>query len=486
MKVCNHQFRKHFILSLCIWFIFTGIVSISHAQNNKAVSVSTVSPGNNRLPLLKISDNKRFFTTADGKPFFWLGDTGWLLFVKLNREEVDQYLEDRRQKGFNVIQVMVIHDIHHAVNVYGDSALINQDVAKPKVTPGNSFGDKTQYDFWDHVDYVIHKAAEKGIYMALVPIWGSNVKDGKISVQQAQVFAKFLADRYKNQTNIIWVDGGDIKGSDKEAVWKMIGNTLRANDPNHLITFHPRGRSTSSAWFHKEPWLDFNMFQSGHKDYAQDTVEPRIGEDNWKFSKNDYALKPTKPTLDGEPVYERIPHGLHDTLAKQWMANDVRRYAYWSVLSGGCGFTYGHNAVMQFYKPGTGAGAYGCKEAWQDALNDSGARQMVYIKNLVLSEPYAERVPDQSLIAGQQGEKYNYLVAARGKTYAFIYTYTGRTIPVVMGKISGKKVKASWFNPQNGKYNLIGLFTNQGVHQFDPPGDVADGNDWVLVLESIQ
>jgi hypothetical protein len=61
-------------------------------------------------PKLRISDNKRFLITETGDPFFWLGDTGWLLFTKLSREEGERYLEDRRQKGFNVIQVMVIHN----------------------------------------------------------------------------------------------------------------------------------------------------------------------------------------------------------------------------------------------------------------------------------------------------------------------------------------------------------------------------------------
>ena len=50
------------------------------------------------LPLIKISDNHRYFTT-DGKPFFWLGDTGWLLFSKLKREEAIQYLDTRRKQG---------------------------------------------------------------------------------------------------------------------------------------------------------------------------------------------------------------------------------------------------------------------------------------------------------------------------------------------------------------------------------------------------
>ena len=77
---------------------------------------------------------------------------------------------------------------------------------------------------------------------------------------------------------------------------------------------------------------------------------------------SDYHKLPTKPTLDAEPIYEGIPHGLHDTLAARWTANDVRRYAYWSVFAGACGYTYGHNSVMQFHKAGEKTGAYGAHE----------------------------------------------------------------------------------------------------------------------------
>src|SRR6476469_9959634 len=106
---------------------------------------------------LKISANHRYFTDQNGNPFFWLGDTGWLLFSKLNREEAEQYLEDRRKKGFSVIQVMVLHTVA-AANVYGDSALINKNVAHPLTTDGNNFSDPKQYDFWDHVDYIVDLA----------------------------------------------------------------------------------------------------------------------------------------------------------------------------------------------------------------------------------------------------------------------------------------------------------------------------------------
>jgi hypothetical protein len=318
--------------------------------------------------------------------------------------------------------------------------------------------------------------------MALVPVWGSNVKAGLVPEEAAKIFTSFLVNRYKNKNNIIWVNGGDLKGSDGLAVWNIIGNTIRSMDQKHLITFHPRGRSTSSEWFHKAEWLDFNMFQSGHKDYAQDTAEPRIGEDNWKFAAGDYALQPTKPTMDGEPSYENIPHGLHDSLAPLWHADDVRRYGYWSVLSGGAGFTYGHNAVMQFFN-GIGTGDYFTKQKWSDAIKDPGSSQVQYIKKLMLSKSAVGRVPDQSLIANQ-GSRYDHLVALRGNDYAFIYSYTGRHIQLNLGKINGEKIDASWYDPRNGKYKSIGTFINKGEHEFDPPGNPQNGNDWVLVLST--
>jgi len=450
-----------------------------------ALTCFTVNAQTVGLTRLKISANHRYFTTSDGKPFFWLGDTGWLLFEKLTREEAEKYLEDRRQKGFNVIQVMVLHDIG-IKDAYGDSALINRNVATPRVVAGNSLADKT-YDYWDHVDYIVNLAASKGIYIAMVPVWGSVVKARKVNQTQARVYATFLAKRYRDKPNVIWMNGGDIPGSDSIKVWKTIGATLHQFDPGHLITFHPRGRTQSSIWFHSEPWLSFNSFQSGHRNYKQDTSKNdfKYGEDNWKYVNSDYKKLPVKPTLDAEPSYEGIPQGLHDTTEVRWTAADVRRYAYWSVFAGGAGYTYGDNSVMQMHLQSDKGSAYGAKAYWFDAINDPGSSQMINIKKLVLSRPYFERVPDQTLIAGKQGAKYNYLVATRGKNYAFIYTYNGRNMLIAMGKIAGEKVKASWFDPRTGVTQVIGSFVNNGTHEFNPPGEVKDGNDWVLILDSI-
>ncbi|SHJ03338.1 glycoside hydrolase family 140 protein [Pseudozobellia thermophila] len=433
------------------------------------------------LPKLKISENNRYFITGKNEPFFWLGDTAWLLFKKLNREEIETYLEDRKQKGFNVIQVMTLHSLDMA-NVYGDSALVGQNVSKPLVTPGNDPSDQAAYDFWDHVDYTVDLAEKKGLYMALVPVWGTNVKGGGVSQDEAEAYARFLADRYRSKNNIIWLNGGDTHGDQKTEVWHTIGNTLKAGDPDKLMTFHPFGRMQSIDWFNEASWLDFNMFQGGHRRYDQDDSPRGYGQDTWRYIEEGYGLSPIRPTLDGEPSYEGIPQGLHDTLQPLWTADDLRRYGYWSVFAGAAGFTYGHSAVMQMYRTNDKA-AYGNKELWYDALHSTGSGQMIHLKNLMLHYPYLERIPDQSLVA-DQGEKYNYLVATRGKGYALIYTYNGRLLKINMGKISGDAIEARWYDPRTGKSIDIGTVENTGVREFDPPGEPRDGNDWVLVMTS--
>lgn len=440
-----------------------------------------------QLQPLQVAANPHYFQTADGKPFFWLGDTGWLLFVKCNRREVLHYLDLRQQQGFNVIQVMVLHTLS-AKNVYGDFALTNGDISKPAITNGVAFEDSAQYDFWDHVEFIINEAAKRRIYMALVPVWGSNVKGGKVNVAQAKAYAKFLAERYKKYSNVIWMNGGDIPGDEHMEIWNAIGTTLKKYDPAHLVTFHPRGRYTSSDWFHPQPWLDFNMVQSGHRTYAQDTSlreKHRFGEDNWRYIKLDWSLKPTKPVLDGEPSYEHIPYGLHDSLQPRWDAAAVRRYAYWSVFAGAAGFTYGDNAVMQFHTIKEGGGSFGVRENWQDELTATGATQMQFIKKLMLSYDYFSRVPAQELIVNNNQTRYNYILATKGTGYAMVYTFTGKPFRVNLGKLGFKPAKAQWYFPASGKYVPVKLNRRTGVAQFDPPmaKENADGTDRVLVLE---
>ncbi|HTN70954.1 MAG TPA: glycoside hydrolase family 140 protein [Methylomirabilota bacterium] len=429
-----------------------------------------------------VSANGHFLQYKDGKPFFWLGDTAWNLFQRLDRIETERYLENRRLKGFNVIQAVAFHDSGER-NAYGASALLDNNAGHPDVTPGNDFSKPGEYDYWDHIDWVVDLAAKKGIYIAILPVWGSSVKTGTLNAENAGTYARWLAARYRDKQNIFWILGGDIRGDSSPEIWKAMGRTLKQEDPNHLITYHPFGRTQSSTWFHDEPWLDFNMFQSGHRRYDQDDAPGAKGEDNWRYANEDYARRPPKPTLDGEPSYENIPQGLHDSGQPYWTDKECRRYAYWSVFAGSAGHTFGNNAVMQMHKPDSGPGAFGVRDYWYEAIDEPGSGQMQYLRFLILSRPYLDRVPDQGLIAGENGVRDNYIAATRGRAYLFAYVYAGRPFNIRMGAISGKQARAWFYDPRNGSAQQIGLFPNRGIRAFTPPGSPAHGNDWVLVLD---
>ncbi|HEY0621594.1 glycoside hydrolase family 140 protein [Sphingomonas sp.] len=442
----------------------------------------TAAPANaqDKTPPLKVSANGRYLE-AGGKPFFWLGDTGWLMLGKLNREETERYLAKRAAQGYNVIQVMMLHRPDMANPVAG-AALVDGDLKRPRVTPGSDLSRPGEYDYWDHLDWVFDRAAAHGLYIALVPVWGDFADFRLLDVASAQVIGRFVAERYKAKPNLIWMNGGDRYPELSPAAWDMLGKTIRAIDPHHLMTYHPAGRASSSWMFHKAEWLDFNMYQSGHQSYAQDQQLYARGEDNWVYTADDLSRSPQKPTIDGEPSYENIPHGLDRAPEPRWQAADVRRYAWWSVLAGAFGHTYGENSVMQFFVRGGKANAYWPKLSWDEALDAPGGQQMRHLKELILSRPFLERVPDQSLIIGN-GKRYERVAATRGASYAIAYSYTGKPFTVQMGKISGKRVRAAWFDPRTGKSQAIGVFANRGKRLFTPPGTPAPGNDWALVLD---
>ncbi len=426
---------------------------------------------------IKVSENHRFLVHENGVPFFWLGDTGWLAASRLTRDNMNFYFSACAENGFNVVQVSVLHEIPF-YNVYGKPALPNGfDFSKINI-PG-------EYGYWDHIDYMVDAAAKKGIYIGIVCTWGANVKSGKISESDAVKYGSFLANRYKKNPNIIWLIGGDTRGDQNKEVWQTLAKTIRKIDPDHLMTYHPFGRTSSSEWFNGESWLDLNMFQSGHRRYGQtvgdgaQSAMKNAEEDNWRFVEKAYTLTPQKPILDGEPSYEGIPAGLHDFTEPLWKAEDVRRYAYWSVLAGSCGHTYGNNAIMQMLSPGINP-AYGCKKNWYDAVNDPGFGQMKYLKALFINLPYTEGQPDQSILACEPGTMHDRLIANRGKDYALVYTYTGREISIDLSKISGETKNIWWYNPADGNLTFVGNFKN-GVQAFNPAGGYRSGNDKVLV-----
>jgi uncharacterized protein DUF4038/collagenase-like protein with putative collagen-binding domain len=431
------------------------------------------------LPELRVADNDRFLVTADGAPFFWLGDTAWELYHRTTRAEAVTYLDNRAALGFNVVQAVALSELDGlgTPNSHGDTPFVDGDLTKPAVTEGADPADDEQYDYWDHVDYVVSSAAERGIYTAMLPAWGRwVVDDGVLDEGNAQAYGEFLGARYK-ESRIVWVLGGDRPADGVEDVWRAlargiaIGASGTEDYSTVLMTYHPRGdEGSSSKPFHDEPWLDFNMQQNGH---CRD-------DEAWLPIAADYDLQPTKPVLDGEPLYESHP-GFCDSQTDHSTDYDVRKLAWWEVFAGAFGHTYGNHAIWQMWTPDRDPVTDPLRP-WYEALDEPGGAQMRHLRSLVESRPFLDRIPDQALLASDPGGDGEHVQATRGADggYAFVYSAVGNPFSVTMSALSGTEVLAHWYDPRTGEATAIGRFPTEGTQEFTPP---ARGQDWTLVLD---
>jgi hypothetical protein len=424
---------------------------------------------------LRVSDNGRYLQKADGTPFFYLADTAWELFHRLNRQEADQYLRNRAQKGFTVIQAVVLAEAGglDTPNANGDLPLIDKDPAKPNEA------------YFRHVDYIVNRAAELGLYIGMLPTWGSHwgTPPGQgrfiFTVENARTYGRYLGARYKDKP-VIWILGGDktITGREDRRIMDAMAQGLAEGDGGRLLkTYHPRGPGMSSLHLQDAGWLDFHMSQSSHA--ARD-------HDNGLYAERDRALKPPKPTVDGEPRYETIPVGFYMrnySRLDRFDDYDVRQAAYWSVLAGACGHTYGHNSVWQMWQPGRDPIIH-AQIPWFEAIDHPGAWQMGYLRRLFEARPFHKLVPDQKIILDGPLTGGAKIRAARAEdgSFAIIYSPRGENFTLDKGIIQAERVRETWYDPRYGTAYDAHTTDRFGIQTYAPPSS-GRGQDWVLILE---
>jgi hypothetical protein len=421
-----------------------------------------------------ISTNKRYLM-KDNKPFIWIGDTAWELFHRLNREDADYYLKTRAAQGFTVIQAVALAEFDglKEKNPYGDIPLLNEDPTKPNEA------------YFKHVDYIVDKANEYNLTIGFLPTWGDKLWKAAwgngpeiFTPENAKIYGKWIGERYKNRKNIIWILGGDRnprKDTKDAEVWRaMAAGIAEAHGGNDkvMMTFHPQPNDEgSSEWFHNDEWFDFNMFQTGH---CRD-------KDVYNRIKNAYDRQNTKPVIDGEPIYEDHPVCFNAKDLGTSNAYDCRKYAYVDLFAGAFGHTYGCHDIWQMYSTKRPA-VNGPNIFWQQAMDLPAANQMKFIKKLIESRPFLDRIPDQSLVMENNLQTYERIQATRGNDYAFVYSAFGKPFTVNMGKITGSQVVGYWINPRNGETKDAGTHENKGSKLFTPPS-TGYGQDWVLVMD---
>ncbi len=487
-----------------------------------SAQLSAAEPAN-----LRVSENGRFLVREDGSAFFPVADTAWAMGWKLNRDQVEIYLHRRREQKFNTIAIVAFPGVEGEVvipNVFGDRPFQTSkrgvwDLLRPITTPGNDPENANEYDYWDHLEYVIDTAESKGMVVILLPAWGVYVagdwgsgkptRDTVLDETSGYQYSRWIGQQFKDKKNIIWMIGGDRNAvygdKDYRDIFRAMAEGVadgvngidqqdnKADYSTTLMSYHPRKwQPNSSEWFHHEPWLDFNSIQDQPSDQITSTD-------------SDYGLSPVKPTWLFEGGYE-----FRRNTYKDWQ---IRFQSWQTVFAGGFGVTYGSMNIYHFNSPESAIDEpikVDKSRKWETSLAEPGAMDMQHLHRLMTSlsnDQFLDRIPDQSLLegnhggmSGNEGIKSTRLQATRGAKgdYALVYSANGRNISVRMNRLSASAKNAFWLNPRNGKWRVGDRETAEQipfmknvlsgpsapVQPFDPPGVAGDGNDWVLVLRS--
>ncbi len=418
---------------------------------------------------LRVSGNHRFLVYEDGEPFFYLGDTAWELFHRLDREDAALLLRDRAAKRFTVIQAVVLAEYEGLTvpNAYGHLPLLDDDPTRPNEA------------YFEHVDAIVAQAEALGLTIGMLPTWGDkwNKKWGVgpeiFTPANALTYGRWLGARYA-EAPIIWILGGDrpVESDVHREIIRAMAKGLDEGDGGaHLMSFHPNGGRTSSEWWQNEDWLDFNMLQSGHT----------RNRDNYTMIAADYARTPVKPCIDAEPGYEDHPSAFD--LNNGYLDDyDVRKALYWSLFSGACGHTYGCHDIWQMWQEGRKPATF-TRTPWKKALHLPGSGQVQHARALLESWPFLTRIPDQSLIVSDPGTGTHHVVATRDTdgSYAMLYLPSCKPVTVDLDKLSGTCVAVTWYDPRTGEARSAGEVPGGGHYEFTPP---SVWPDWVLVLDS--
>lgn len=280
----------------------------------------------------------------DGIPFFYLADTAWMAFSRLNDEEWREYLHIRKVQGFNVVQVSLFPLNHD--NSVTEKALW----AFERDAQGRPDYEKPNEVYMDRAERMAAIAAEYGITLSVHLLWAHLIPGSWACVSHPEwalperlvepVFSAAICRLRKYEP--IWSISGDIR-FENEAVTEYCLKVLHLTaklDPEGLTTMHLAPGEQPDERLILDPALKFYAFQSGHRLMEAENPE--------KFAAQFLAAPVKRPIVNTEPCYEGHKHGFREG---RFDREDVRRAVWTSVLSGAkAGVSYGAHGIWSFHR----------------------------------------------------------------------------------------------------------------------------------------
>ena len=417
---------------------------------------------------LKISGNKRYFITHQGKPFLYHAETGWQIFTNLTTEEAVEYLSFRKSQGFNTIQVQIVMSPEQ-INRYGQKPFHGAvDFSRPNEA------------YHDHVSKILSKADSLGLLIVMSQPWLGCCKEGfgntpekpiqKNGVTKNRLYGEYLGKKFAQFTNLFWFVGGDNDPKGDRASLIAFAEGLYVTAPKHqLITYHASPPHSSTDLFQYAHWLGFSFIYTYWREKPTDWVISDLQPHVYEAALREWSKSDIMPFVLGESQYEGSGKIGNDMGTPQI----VRRQAYWTLLSGGAGHAYGSD-IWNF------------PANWREIMRYPGAYDMGHFIKFFEQIPWWTLAPDvkhQAVVAGYgDWSKPNYVTTAVSEDKKMMVSYIPQIQPVYVdfSFLSGNSFSCTWYNPDNGKIEKEFTVVKKTVQRVSPP----NGEDWVLMVKA--
>ena len=446
---------------------------------------------------VNVSTNGRYLIDQNKKPFPILGRTAWFV-ISQSVGGYQSFINNSVSLGYNSIEMHVLdHDPrgnHPPFNGNGDLPFLRQldgspwtgslvyadsSTAAPDMTTPNE-------PYWKYVDSFLSYCESKGVLVFFFPAYlgysGSNQGWMKELVAngtaKSKAYGAWIANRYKNQKNLVWMLLGDIgtfTPAERQAEAAFITG-LKSISGQQSIHYSAEANSGQNS----TDQVDFGDQMTLNGTYTWTPSNVTVAA----LGRLAYSHRPVLPAyLLEEPYDEEGPDGRNFNPSS---TQPVRRFQWWGWLSTIGGYISGNGYVWPFNDPD-----------WKNHLNTQGSRDMGRLNSFIRSIPWWNLVPSglndmRNLITtgSSMDSTSNYVAAAATPAGTLLVAYIppahSGSIIVDMEAMKAS-AQARWFDPTSGKYTpVVGSpLKNKGMQQFTPPGSNSAGqNDWVLVLES--
>lgn len=426
-----------------------------------------------RHGFLKISEDHRYFTYADGEPFFWLGDTHWEFSYGERWDESNHPAMDsmcrgmvnrRKEQGYTVYQTNLRSDA-----LMGGEGYYWQRPGLPNV----SF-------YQEELDRRMQYLADCGIVNALGLAWFMSIEN---HVETYQNLARYIIARY-GALPMVWTLAGEVGGYDKARQpfyveeWRKVARYMRARDSyHHPMTAHYTNERPFASYFQEEEWMDFTLNQAGHGDFV-------VSVDDYKAFLREHG---DKPFVEGEAFYEYCST-LEENGTRLCTDAMVRRVAYLTMQAGGCGYTYGAQGIWDIvWEKGqeNKMSVFNRFDVtWAEAIEGPGGAQMGYMRQFYEDQRFWELYPyqtGQDPVGDPFGKKMPLITVTKDRSrWVFYYPEATRKSGDIRGFRPGVYTM-QWFDPRKGEYrSRIDEFTVE-TDTWRIPAK-PDTGDWCLVV----